>query len=277
MRATYDAQQQQRELLKRAQADPEALLGTPTNLLESQAALKRLKDGLVDAQLRTSELRGKMSPGHPRVQAAIQAEKAVRQNLRGELGTALQGLAADLLITRRQLDELNKQQVDLQSRLDRLAGLRARYSVHVEDVHQRTNILEERKKKLAEARASENASQSASLITRFQRPQGSDDPIGPGNATIVVAGFAGGLMTGVGLVFLVAPIGPSARGRRLSDYLRIGRRNSDHGQHQRPADGARVGRRQQDHSQTLRGEDGNHQRRAEDQETPDPDRRQRGG
>ena len=38
--------------------------------------LKRLKDGLVDAQLRTAELSGTMSKDHPKVQAAVQADPA---------------------------------------------------------------------------------------------------------------------------------------------------------------------------------------------------------
>lgn len=275
VRAVYDAQQQQRELLERAQANPDALLGTPGRLLESQTALKRLKDGLVDAQLRTSDLSGRMSPGHPLVKAAIHAEEAVRQNLRGELATALQGIDADLRITRSHRDELTKQQKDLQSRLDGLAGMRAKYSVLVEDVQQRNNILEERKKKLAEARATENASQSASLITRFQEPQGSDDPIGPGNAVVIGAGFCGGLMTGVGFVFLVAPIGPSSRGRRLSDYLGFGRRNSDRTTSDGPAEASRVGRRSEGQVQTPCEDKAVHERRAEDQQTPNADRRER--
>ena len=270
LKAANDAQLQQRELLVRAQANPDALLGTSTALLDSQPALKRLKDGLVDAQLRTSDLRGKMSPEHPLVKAAITAEQEVRRNLRAELATALQGHDADLTITRRQVDSLSRQQTDLQSRLDHLASIRASYSLLVEDVQQRTNILEERKKKLAEARASRNASQSASLITRFQEPQSSDDPIGPGNTVIVAVGLVGGLMTGVGLVFLVAPLGPDARGRRLSDYLGLGRRSTDHSKRQAPATAA-VGRRSDDLPEEGRPANKVHRRRAEDQQRPADD------
>lgn len=245
LRATQDAQQQQREVLVRAEANPDALLGTSTTLLESQPSLRRLKEGLVDAQLRTSDMRGKMTPEHPLVRAAIAAEAEVRQNLRAELATALKGHNADLTITRRQLESLSRQQEDLQSRLDHLAGIRASYSLLVEDVQQRTNTLEERKKKLAAARASQTASQSASLITRFQEPQSSDDPIGAGNTVIAGAGLLGGLMTGVGLVFLLAPLGPNGRGRRLTDYLGFGRRSSDSGQ-PREGSSSAVGRRSHD-------------------------------
>ena len=77
------------QVLVAAKQNPDELLAMPSSMFTSQPALKRLKDGLVDAQLRTSDLKGKMSPGHPLVQAAIQAEEAVRQNLRSELTAAL--------------------------------------------------------------------------------------------------------------------------------------------------------------------------------------------
>ena len=46
-------------LLKQAEADPTALVAAPCRLLDSQPALRRLKDGLVDSQLRTANLQGR--------------------------------------------------------------------------------------------------------------------------------------------------------------------------------------------------------------------------
>lgn len=274
VQAAYNAQQEHRAFLRHAQANPDALLATPNQLLESQPSLRRLKDGLVDAQLRTSNLRGKMSHDHPLVQAAIRAEAEVRQNLRHELATALKGQDSDLSITKRQLDSLTAQREDLQGRLDRLAGMRARYSLLVEDVQQRTNILEERKKKLSEARASQTASQSASLITRFQEPHSSDDPIGPGNTLIAAVGLFGGLLTGVGLVFLVAPVGPNARRRRLTDYLGLGRRSSDQTP-RRTNTTQGAGRRADDQVPAAPASESNYGRRAEDTQQPPGERRKR--
>ena len=48
-------------LLKQSQDDPTVLIAAPSRLLDSQPALRRLKDGLVDAQLRTATLQGRMS------------------------------------------------------------------------------------------------------------------------------------------------------------------------------------------------------------------------
>lgn len=225
-----DAHRELMGVLVAAKDNPEALLAMPSSMFIAQPSLKRLKDGLVDAQLRTSDLKGRMSHGHPLVQAAVQAEEAVRINLRSELSSVLSSCQTDVQVTERQVKSLEKQQDDLQQRLDRLAGLRAEYAVLVNDVEQRTTIVQQAQQDLANARATQSSSQATSLITRFQKPQVGDSPVGPGRTTIVGAGLVGGLMTGVGLVFLVAPIGPNERqGRRLTDYLGFGRRASDRG------------------------------------------------
>ena len=61
-----------------ATSDPGRLLAMPNRLLDSQPALKRLKDGLVDAQLHTAALEGHMSAEHPLVIAAEEAEQRNR-------------------------------------------------------------------------------------------------------------------------------------------------------------------------------------------------------
>src|SRR5262249_13584251 len=55
---------------------------------------------------------------------------------------------------------------------------------------------------LAEARASSAAARTASVIAAIDTPVAGDSPIGPGKATIVLAGALGGLMLGLGIVFL---------------------------------------------------------------------------
>jgi len=263
---TFDTQQQQRELLLRARDNHDELLATPSQFLESQPALRRLKDGLVDAQLRTSDLRGRMSLEHPQVQAALRAEAEVRSSLQVELDAALRTLSADLQVSRRQVESLEQQHHDLQARLDRLASLRASYAALVEEVRRQTTIVDQAKKDLSDARARRNASQSSSLITRFQAPQAGGSPVGPGRATIVGAGLVGGLLTGTGIVFLVAPLGAGPRGRRWTDYLPIGRRATDRTPAAVPGAGtagAGFGRRAEDRPGSLR-ERRQSRRRAED-------------
>lgn len=250
-----EAHQELKQMLVTAKDNPDALLAMPSTMFAAQPALKRLKDGLVDAQLRTSDLMGKMSRQHPLVRAAIQGEDAVRQSLRSELGVALSSCDADFQVVQRQINLLATQQDDLQTRLDRLAGLRANYAVLVNDVEQRTNIVQQAKQDLATARATQSSSQAASLITRFQNPQVGDSPVGPGRTAIVGIGLIGGLMTGAGLVFLVAPIGPNGQqGRRLTDYLGLGRRAADR-QPTPPRAATGAGRRAQDPTREKRATD----------------------
>ena len=80
---TEKANRQLLALLEQAQADPTRLMAAPTRLLDSQPALRRLKDGLVDAQLRTATLQGRMSAEHPEVISAKEAETQVAARLHG--------------------------------------------------------------------------------------------------------------------------------------------------------------------------------------------------
>jgi hypothetical protein len=131
---------------------------------------------------------------------------------------------ADIQVSRSQLASLETQLADVQRRLGRLAELRARYGNLVAEVKQRSQTLEEANRAIAEARANQGASQSASLLTRFDAPTTGDRPLGPGGPAIVASGLLGGLGLGIALVLLINPL--RTYGRRWSDYL-PGRRSSD--------------------------------------------------
>ena len=144
-------QQQQLEILLAASQDPETLVATPNRLLESQPGLHRLKEGLVDAQLRVASLMGKMNAAHPDVKAALAAEAEIRQNLYRELDTTIRGVRADLQVTEAVIESYEKQQAEVQGRLDRLASLRARYENLVTEVAHRGQQLRKAQRALAEA------------------------------------------------------------------------------------------------------------------------------
>jgi len=224
--SALEANQQLHDLLTRAQKDANELLATPSRLLESQPGLKRLKDGLVDAQLRTAELRGKMRDGHPLIIAAERSENEVRQNLHAEIASALRGLEGDGGVVKQRWDALEEQQADLQTRLNRVTSLRVKYSNLVDDVRQRSEIIQQTQRDLADMRASRNAALSTSLLTRFNAPVVGDKPEGPAALVVVAAGLVGGLAAGVGLVFLLVPPGGSGN-RRWATYLEAGRRTTD--------------------------------------------------
>jgi uncharacterized protein involved in exopolysaccharide biosynthesis len=225
------SQQQQERLLNAAQNNPDRLLVTPNHLLETQPALRRLKDGLIDSQLRTAELMGMMNPEHPNVRSAKTAEERIRRELHAELDVALQGLAAEREVSRGRVESLNEQLADVRGRLDRLAGLRAQYSNLVADVRQRSRVVDRIRTDLGNARASQSGAQTASLMTRVDAPLSGEYPVGPSRTAIVMGGCAGGLATGLGLLFLVTPLGwhVGQMGRRWTDRIARpwGRRQTD--------------------------------------------------
>lgn len=223
-RANQYTQQQQLDLLKAAAADPRQLVSVPNQLLDSQPALRRLKEGLIDAQLQTAKILGRTSPAHPDARAALAAEAEIRQNLQNELVIAMNGVEAGSKVSAGLVAMLETQLTDAQTRLSGLAELRAPYANLVAEVRQRTQTLEETQKALADARASRSSAQSANLITRIDAPEAGNRPVGIGRRTTVLGGLAGGLLCGIGMLFLAAPLGVTSR--RWTDKVR-GRRNTD--------------------------------------------------
>lgn len=218
-RAAQADTEKQYEILVETQQGAVELNGIPNKLLDTLPSLRRLREGLVDAQLRTSQLAGTMNEQHPLLQAAIAAEQEVRNDLRAELAAAVNGLRADLEVNQAQIESLEQQYAEVAQRLDKLAGLRARYANLAAEVRHRGDILEKARRDLAEAHAARSAAQSASLLSRVDAPVVGDYPVGPRRSMIVAAGLAGGLFAGLGLVFLLAPRN-DGRGRRFSDRFR---------------------------------------------------------
>jgi hypothetical protein len=178
-------------------------------LLTSQPALRRLKDGLVDAQLATARLAGTRSADHPRVKAAIESEKEIRADLHRELQTAVRGAEAEVRLGEQRLEATRTRLGDVQGRLDRLAERRAEYSNRVAAVDNSRITLDRARQNLSTARAAEAAARSGSLVTRIDKPETGPYPAGPGRTVVTAAGGLGGLMLGLGLVFLTTGPPPS--------------------------------------------------------------------
>lgn len=201
------------KLLKEAQVNPARLLATPSTLLKSQPALARLRDGLVDAQLRSGQALGTMSEEHPLAKGARAAEQAIRDQLNEEIAVAIRGVEAEYRVNADRVNSLQKQSTAIQDRLSRLASVRAEYSNLVSATKNRAETLKAVEHDLAEARASQAAARSASLISLIGKPDTGNRPVGPGRTTIVAAGFGGGLLIACSILFLSiapAPIKPAA-------------------------------------------------------------------
>lgn len=189
-------------VLKAAQKDPGRLLATPNTLLVALPSVRRLKDGLVDAQLETSKLIGTMSLDHPLVQASKSAEAEISQSLHEEMAVAIKGLEVEVKLTDERLAALKKQLATDEGRLQRLASLRAEYANLVAMTENRTALLETARRNLSDAQAGRASANSVSLISRIDTPDTGINPIGPSKKTIAGAGLLGGLMVGLGIVFL---------------------------------------------------------------------------
>jgi uncharacterized protein involved in exopolysaccharide biosynthesis len=203
--ATEKANQELLLVLTKAKEDPGRLVATPNHLLESHPSLRRLKEGLIDSQLRTATLQGTMSADHPRVQTAKQSEEEIGRQLHEELPIARRGveLALRLIADRRAL--LEEQLAKTDKRLHGLAEVRAEYANQVTETKNRATLLERAEQNLAEARASRASAKAASLISRIDVPDAGIRPIGPGRIVIALCGVVGGLLAGFGLVFLSVP------------------------------------------------------------------------
>ncbi len=230
LRQTEQMEQQlssDRELLLQAIQDPTSFVVAPSSLLNSQPGLKRLREGLVDAQLSGSQLTGKFTEVHPLVIASKAAQGSIVQRFTQELKASLASVEADLSVVAGKRARLESQKDVLDQRLSHLADHRAQYANLAADVKSRLSILEAAERELAAATAARDSSKSTSLLTRLDKPIVNDKPLGPGKTTLLAICGMAGLAFGLGIVFLITPIdaGPTV-GRRISDRL-YGRRAND--------------------------------------------------
>lgn len=198
-------------LLKAAEADPNQLIATPNTLLQSQPAIRRLKDALVDAQVRTASLLGTYAEQHPFVIGAREAESRIQEQLRDEVALAIKGLDVDLKLNSDRDAALSARAAAGRQRIARLAGSRAEYANLVAAVENHTKLVEMARKNLADARAEHASAHAASVIGRIDGVQTGVRPVGPGRVTITAAGGVAGLILGLGVVFLFAAPGPEVK------------------------------------------------------------------
>jgi uncharacterized protein involved in exopolysaccharide biosynthesis len=201
-RATQTENEESLKLLREAEHDPTKLLASPGVLLKSQTALGRLRDGLVDAQLRTGQALGTMSDEHPLTKGARAAEQAIRDQVHEEISVAIRGVEADMRVNVDRMKSLEVQSEEIQARLERLAEVRADYANLAAAAKNRLESVKTVEHDLAEARASQAAARSSSLISLVGQAETGNRPVGPGRASLVAAGFGGGLMLACGILFL---------------------------------------------------------------------------
>ena len=216
-----------RELLVRATEDPNSFIVAPGAVLNSQPGLKRLREGLVDAQLIGSQLTGRFMESHPSVVASRSTMSSIEKRFLAELKASIAGVQSDISLVDGRIQRLESQKNFAEVRLAKLADSRSAYANLLSEVKSKVAILEASEKALAEVQAARDSSVSTSLLTRLDSPMVSDRPIGPGKTTISVLCAAAGLVFGLGIVFVVTPIDSSPVFGRRSIDRSIGRRDVD--------------------------------------------------
>lgn len=230
------------ELLVAGSQDPKKLLISGGDLLNSQPSLQRLKDGLIDAQLRSSQLSGVFTLENPKRKAAIATEREIRERIIQETLSVIESMKPMLELQVAQVDKLTNRVEVLSNKLERLAEARTTYAEIDAELKQRTAQLAEAEQRLVEARASRSAALATNLVAELAPPQVSDRPIGLGTTKMTLGSMIAGLIFGLGTVFLIAPGPMESHGRRRwTDHLE--------GQNRRAEDRAKLAdqkRRQSD-------------------------------
>ena len=215
------------DLIQDAIKDPSGFLVTPSELINTQPGLRKLREGYAEAQISASQLSGKFTEQHPLYIAAKTSQYSIRERLTDELQASLTNREQELKLLLGKQERLKAVLSSTEVKLATISGDRAEYANIISEVKTRTTILEAAERELAEASASSDASLSTSLITRLDAPVISDKPIGPGRTIITCLCTIAGLVFGLGIVFVLVPSeSGKSFGRRLGD-LGFGRRKED--------------------------------------------------
>lgn len=217
------------EFLTAGAKNPQHLLISGGQLLASQPSLLRLKEGLIDAQLASSQLSGIYTKENPKRRAAEAAEEEIKRRIQQEMAATIRTMEPIMKLQRERIARLRERESEFGGRLDLLANSRTDYSKLDAELKHRTELLADAERALSEAVASRSAALSTNLISELGPPQVTDDPIGPSGTLLSLGSVAAGLVLGLGAVFLIAP-GPNETrsvGRRWTDRVQRGRRSTD--------------------------------------------------
>ena len=219
------------QLLVTGAENPQHMLVSGSDLLSDQPSLQRLKDGLIDAQLRSSELSGIYTMENPKRKAALSAEGEIRERMKQEIVAVIQAMQPRIALEEKRIASLEAKREAISVRLEKIAVARTNYAKIDDELDHRTTLLEEADRALTEAQASRTAALSTNLVEELGPAQVTDKPIGPSGSLVAVGASMAGLIFGLGAVFLIAPGPTESHGRRRwSDYLSgQGRRASDEG------------------------------------------------
>lgn len=211
-----------RDLLATTHDARATLIATPSDLLNLQPGLRRLKEGLIDAQLRTAALRGSRSERHPDVRAAVAEEARSDERLQAEVEVALAGLNIDLELAEGRIDHLKRRIADSHDRLAKIGALRSEYHGLTTSLQDQSEHLQHVRRELGDLRGAVASARQAPLLQLIDAPSVGLHPVGLSRKATIGGGLFGGFACGIAWVLLItpasrpAPTSQAASGRTAS-------------------------------------------------------------
>lgn len=194
------------DLLAESNDKTATLVATPSDLLSLQPGLRRIKEALIDAQLKTASLRGSRSERHPDVRAALSTESWSNERLQAEVEVAVAGLGVDLRLAEGRISQLKQQIEDVHRRLGKTAAARAEYHSLTTALQDQTDHLQRVRRELGDLRGAVASAQQAPLLQLIDAPSVSLHPIGLSSKASIAGGLIGGFACGVAWVLLASPV-----------------------------------------------------------------------
>jgi hypothetical protein len=146
-----------------------------------------------------------MTEKHPLVQAALIELEEIKSQIRGEIAASKAGLKAELDLSDIAIGSLDEQRIDLETRMTRVAGLRAKYGNLTLETEKQSELLSEAVRDLIDARSQHAAAEATSVLTFIGSPTTGGQPLPPGRMTIAALSLLAGAFAGLSCLALTVP------------------------------------------------------------------------
>lgn len=221
LRATEIALADTEGLLRDVQAavtDSSRLLDAANALIKREPSIEQWKTAWVEAQVRLADVRGRMTDRHPEVVAAAAAEREIHGRLVEELSAFVSILEGERDDLRKKCDVLQSRIGAVNDEIRELAAKRVEYANLTSEREQRLAVLQNARQRKDDARLAADAVTSTQLLIPIEGAETGLDPVGPGRATILAAGFVAGILFGFGVLAWCLPpsLAPDAATRAES-------------------------------------------------------------
>jgi uncharacterized protein involved in exopolysaccharide biosynthesis len=198
----------QRDMLQQSLREVKAIVATPNEFMNTQPALQRLKEGLIDAQLKLATLRGEYNDNHPKVIAALETLAGIEAAMKTELESAIVSLSEQIQLENGHVEHLRAVKDETSARLKKLTEQRVIYDQLNEEFKRRDVVLRDAQAAVSQADSIKVAAQTVDLLTRVNDVQVSSRPEGISKRTLVGSTTLLGFFFGLGLVMLFSGAKP---------------------------------------------------------------------